>query len=116
MSKIDDFNKAKHKHGVVTEFADRISRKHSSSGNAFLVDKFGADVKLGNTWRGEYGNSSTYNWPDVIKDELVKQIQLELRQLIVRASVRVAFETEEIRKEAMAEAQAVLVEINGESK
>lgn len=113
MSKIDDFNEAKHKYGVVNEFAGRITRNYSDSGNGFLVDKFGADVKIGSTWHGEYGRSSLYNWPDVIVQELVKQIKIELRQLIVRASERMASETEKIRKEAVEEAQAVLVEING---
>lgn len=105
MSKIDDFTKAKAMSDRMASFAKTVQDTHSA-------DKFGAKVTISDDYLGYYGRSSTGSWGESERAEIVKQIGIELRVLALRASERVAKETERTRLLAVEEAKAVLMEIN----
>lgn len=104
MSKIDDFTKAK-------AMSDRIASFAKTVQDTKNADKFGAKIAISDDYLGYYGRSSTCSWGDSERTEIVKQIGIELRGLALRASERVARETEQIRRLAVEEAKSVLEEI-----
>lgn len=104
VSKIDDFNTAKRKSDRLSSFAKTVQDSHNA-------DKFGAIITLKDDHLGYYGSSSVGSWGDEVRNEVIKQIGIELRGIVLRASKRVENETEAVKRMAVEEAKAVLIEI-----
>jgi hypothetical protein len=107
MAKIDDYKRAK---------------AHAESLRNFLkssrdpgCDKFGASVKVSDTYKGYYGNSSCSAWPDAIVKAVQEETVLAFKELIERAVVKAERAAEKARREAADEAREVLADIEGHS-
>jgi hypothetical protein len=103
MAKIDDYKKAKAHAESLRNFL-----KSSRDGSC---DKFGAAVKLSDTYKGYYGSSSCSAWPDEVIKVVQTEAALALRELIERAVLKAEKVAEVARRAAAEEAREVLAEV-----
>ena len=103
MSKIDEYKQAKARADVFRNFLTRCTRGD--------CDKFGAEVKIADSYMGFYGNSSCGSWPDEIVKAVAGEIKADWRALIRRATENAEREAEKARRAAADEAREVLAEV-----
>ena len=106
MTRIEQYKEAKRAATQLRAFADEAQ-------NPSRCDKFGAKVELTGTYRGSYGSSSVYQWPDAVVDAMQKEIGQRLRGLSEYAADRAEKEAEGFRQAARDEAKEVLRESDG---
>jgi len=107
MTSIEQYKEAKRKAEQLRSFADRVQ----DTGHC---DKFGANVALTGTYKGDYGSSSVYAWRNEIIVAMEQAIQGRLRVIAGYAADKAEREAEELRNAARKEAEEVLRESPGD--
>ncbi len=100
MAKIDDYLIAKGHAKNLREFAQSCR-----SGDC---DKFGAVVKLTETYKGYYGSSSCGEWPPAVVTAVTAEIVASLREFADRAAVVAERAADKARRDAEGEAKEIL--------
>ena len=107
MSKIQAYQEAKGQLHAFQQFVNSASQPD--------CDKFGATVTIGGDYKGYYGNSSCYGWPDLVLTMTAKDFQGQFFNSFRRSLERLSKEVEQARKAAENEAREVL-QATGELK
>ncbi len=101
MTKIEEYNEKK-------AFAQSMKNLVNGLFEERGTDKFGAVVKLSDTYRGRYGDSATYSWGDEETKYIEEEIRKNLRGLAANAYERAEKEAEDARLAARGEAEEIL--------
>ena len=92
--------------------ADRMQAFANAVSNEHRCDKFGASVELKATYKGEYGSSSIFVWPDIVISRMEFEISKDLRSIAQSAAKRAEKDAEEARVAAKAEAEKILQDVD----
>lgn len=108
MSKIDEYNEAKRRYELASEYADM-------AGNKTKWDKLGVRVQINGGWKGRYGDSSTYPWADEIMAMFREEVELNVRDILMAIRARRRDELDKAASAAATEAREILSRLEEDS-